>query len=207
MKIDIYSIQGTKSGQAELPASAFEQDWHDDVVARAYLRQLANARRPIAHTMTKGEVSGTNRKPGAQKHGGRARQGQTTNPHMVGGGVAFGPRSNRNFTVGLNRQQSRKALFSMLSYRAKEGQVLAMDDYTAEAKTKSLVALLKKLPITRDVLIVIPEVNANLEKAARNLPQVKVLQVAYLNVRDLLAYEQVLFVGNSLQKLAEVFLK
>ena len=207
MKIDIYSIQGAKAGQAELPAGAFEQDWHDDVVARAYLRQLSNARRPIAHTMTKGEVSGTNRKPVAQKHTGRARQGQTTNPHMVGGGVAFGPRSNRNWTVGLNRQQSRKALFSMLSYRAKEGQVLALENYTGEPKTKVLADLLKKLPITRDLLVVIPEANMNLERAARNLPQLKVVQVPYLNVRDLLAYEQVLLVGNSLQKIAEVFLK
>lgn len=206
MKIVVYSQDGKKANEAELPKEIFECDWQPDVVARAYLRQLTNARRPVAHTMTKAEVSGTNKKPFKQKGTGRARQGSLTNPHMVGGGVAFGPRKERNFEIKLPKKQSRLALFAVLSAKAKENKIFGLDKYEGEVKTKDFGAMLKKMPIDRDVLVVIAEKDPVIQRSSRNLENVKTILAGYLNIKDLVTYNQVMLVGDSLKKITDVFL-
>jgi large subunit ribosomal protein L4 len=207
MKTDLYSQSGEKKGQIELSKEIFEIPFNKDLVHQALVMQLANARQVSAHTKTKGEVSGRNMKPYKQKHTGNARQGSLRNPHMRGGGVAFGPNSDRNFTKGMPKKQRRKALVCALSAKAKENLVVVLEKYEGEPKTKTLATLLSKLPIKRDTLIVIPAKEKNFELAARNLSNAKVTLAGYVNIQDLQKSDTVLFTKQALEKLEETFLK
>jgi len=207
MKVDLYSQAGVKTGEVDLPKEIFEVEFNEDLVHQALLFQLANDRQVLAHTKTKGEVRGGGKKPYAQKHTGRARQGSIRSPQMRGGGVTFGPRSNRNYTQRMPLKQRRKALFCALSDKANEGLIMALEKYEGESKTKKFAELIKKLPIKKDVLVVMAEKNKDLELSARNIPNVKTILAGYVNIHDLQRYETVLFLKDSIKKMEEVFLK
>lgn len=208
LKIDLYNQQGEKKGEVEVSETIFGQKFNQDLVHQALVRQMANSRLGmIAHTLTKGEVRGGGRKPFRQKGTGKARQGSTRNPHWPGGGIAFGPRNNRNYSQMMPKKQRRLALFSALSAKFTEGKVIALDNYdNKEIKTKTLMTTLQKLPIEKDVLVVIPSKNDIIQKSSRNLPFAKTILVNYLNIADLQKYDHLLFLESSIKKLEEVFL-
>lgn len=208
MKVDLYSQKGEKNGTLELPKEIFEIPFNKDLVHQALVRQLSNSRTVVAFTKTKGEVRGGGKKPYAQKGTGRARQGSTRNPHMKGGGVAFGPRNVRNFEKLMPKQQRRKALFCALSEKARNNEILALEGYeTEKPKTKDFASLLKKLPIEQDVLIVIPEKNMTVQRSTRNIPHTKTIIANYLNIQDLQKYQKVLLFKEAVSKIKENFLK
>lgn len=208
MKVDLYSQAGVKTGEIDLPKEIFEIEFNEDLVHQALIYQLANGRQAsAAHTKTKGEIRGGGRKPYAQKHTGRARQGSTRSPQMRGGGIVFGPRNTRNYTQRMPAKQRRKALFCALSDKANDGLILALERYEGESKTKNFVTLLKKLPIKKDVLVVMSEKNAALELSSRNLPNVKTVLAGYVNIHDLQKYDNVLLLKDAIKKLEEVFVK
>lgn len=215
MKIDIHTQLGETNGQIELNPKVFENSINNDLIHQALVLQLANKRIAIAHTKTKGEIRGGGKKPYAQKHTGRARQGSTRNPHFIGGGIAFGPRSNRNYKLDMPRKQRKKALFSALSSKAVEKQIIVLDKYTPPQdkngkemiKTKSVQEMIDKLKIGRKGLFVLPEKNKNFQKASQNIPNMKSILVNYLNIYDILNHTQIVFFKDSLKKLDEIFLK
>lgn len=207
MKVDLYTQKGEKNGTLELPKEIFEIPFNKDLVHQALVRQLSNSRTVVAFTKTKGEVRGGGKKPYAQKGTGRARQGSTRNPHMKGGGVAFGPRNVRNFEKLMPKQQRRKALFCALSEKARNNEILALEGYeTEKPKTKDFASLLKKLPIEQDVLIVIPEKNMTVQRSTRNIPHTKTIIANYLNIQDLQKYQKVLLFKEAVSKIKENFL-
>lgn len=208
MKIDLYSQTGEKKGQIDLNPNIFGVEINEGLIHQALVRQMANNRKPIAHAKVRSEVSGGGIKPYRQKGTGRARQGSIRSPLFRGGGAVFGPRNTRNFKKDMPKKQRRKALFATLSAKVKENQVIALEKYgNTEYKTKKIVELIDKLPIEKNVLIVTPEKNVYLEKSSNNIPYVKTLLVNYLNIADILKYEKILFLKESLKKLEEIFLK
>jgi len=206
MKVELYAQTGVKKGDIDLPKDIFEVPFNEDLVHQALVYQLANARHAIADTKTRAEVRGGGAKPFAQKGTGRARQGSTTNVHMRGGGVVFGPTSERNFSKKMPKKMRRKALFSALSVKAKEGMILALESYDAEPKTKPFADLIAKLPIKRDVLIVTAGRDKKIELSAKNLPKVKTIHVNYLNIKDLQKFDNVLFMKAAIEKIEDVFI-
>lgn len=206
MKVDLYTQSGTKSGSLELPKEIFEVPFNKDLVHQALVRQLANSRSPIAHVKTRGEVSGGGRKPFRQKGTGNARQGTIRAPHMRGGGAVFGPRNTRNFSKDMPKKQRRKALFSALSEKARQGEIIGLEEYKAEApKTKDFAALLKKLPVERNALVVLPGKDESVQKSASNLPNVKTILANYLNIHDLQKYRTIVIMKDAVKKLEETF--
>lgn len=204
MMIDLYSQDGIKKGQMEVSDKIFSAKINETLIHRALIRQLSNRRHPIAHVKTKGEVRGGGKKPYRQKHTGRARQGSTTNPHFIGGGVVFGPRNVRNFTLGMPKKERQKALHSALSAKAKENLIVALEQYEVKnekPKTKDFASMLKKMKFEKDTLFVVPEKNELIFRACRNLPMVKALLVQFLNPADLLKYHHILFLKDALAKL------
>lgn len=202
MKAPLYNQVGEKKGDIALSKDIFEIEGGEGLVHSYLIYQQKSARRPIAHVMNKGDVSGGGKKPFAQKGTGRARQGSTRNPHMKGGGNAFGPKKWQVFSIMMPRQMRRKALYQILSIKAKDGKVLALDHYEVEKpKTKDFANLIKKLPIERDVLIVGNREEKMLRTCSRNLKNVKVIMSGYLNPADLLKYEAVLFTETALKDL------
>lgn len=207
MKIDLYAQTGEKSGTIELPKEIFEVPFNKDLVHQALIRQLANRRVAIAHTKTRAEVRGGGRKPFKQKGTGNARQGTIRAPHMRGGGIVFGPRKNRNFSKDMPKKQRRLALFSALSEKARNNEIIALEGYkTEEPKTKPFVEMLKKLPIEKDVLIVIPEKDKNVQKASNNIQNVKTILAPYVNIQDLQRFQKIILFKDSIDKLKETFL-
>ncbi len=206
MKVDLYTQTGEKNGQVELNKVIFEVPYNEDLIHQALVRQQANGRVAIAHTKTRSEMRGGGRKPYRQKGTGSARQGSRRNPHFRGGSVKFGPRNVRNYAVAMPKKQRRKALFSALSVKAKNGNISALEKYEDDIKTKKFAQLLDKIKIDRNVLIVIPEKNQVIQKSTANLANAKTVIVNYLNIADLQKYKTVLFLKDSLPKMEEVFL-
>ncbi len=207
MQAPLYNQKGEKKGEVDLNKDVFGIKVNKSLMHQAVLFQMANSRKPIAHTKVQGDVRGGGRKPYRQKGTGNARQGSIRAPHYKGGGVVFGPRSSRNFTLRMPTGERRKALCSALSSKAHEKSVLVLDHYKGDMKTKPFAAMIKALPITRSVLIVIPAKDETLEKSARNLPHVKTILASYLNVKDVLQYRSVLFLEEALPVVEKTFLK
>lgn len=206
-KITIYNKEGEKTNEFEAPASIFEVNFNKDLVQQALVRQLANKRLGmISHTKTKGEVVGGKKKPFRQKGTGNARQGASNNPHQIGGGVAFGPRNNRNYKKDMPKKQRRLALFCALSQKLRENKLIGLDKYdAAEIKTKNIVSIIKNLPIEKDLLLVLDGKNEILSKSANNVPFIKTINVSYLNIADLQKYDTIVFLEAALDKVEKVF--
>lgn len=164
--------------------------------------QLANRRAGTAATKSKGFVSGGGKKPWRQKGTGRARAGSIRSPIWVGGGTVFGPQP-RDYSYRLPRKARREALLSALSLKNRDGKILVLDKLELEAgKTKLMVKALAELKV-ESALIVIAQADDKIERAARNLPRIKVLRVEGLNVYDLVRYEHLVFTEEALKLLEE----
>ena len=207
LKIDLYNQKGEKKGHVDAPESLFGVDFNGDLIHLALVRQHANARLGvIAHTKTKGEVSGRGERPFRQKGTGKARQGNLRNPHFTGGGVALGPRNDRNWSQMMPKKQRRTALLSALSAKFDEGKIIALDTFeSTEAKTKQFDEMLHKLPIDKDDLIVLDEKNELIQKSSRNIPYAKTILANYLNIADLQKYDIVLFLEKAVKKAETIF--
>lgn len=193
-KISVYNQEGKVVGDLELNAAHFGVKPNPALVHEVVVSQQANARRSIAHTKTKGEMRGGGKKPWKQKGTGRARQGSTRNPQWVGGGVAFGPRADRDYSVKVNRRVRQKALFMALSDKASSGSLIALENLSyAEPKTKVAAELIKKLPVSRRALLVLPKSDPMVSRMVRNLPAATVVTVNALSLVDVVSHPTVVF--------------
>lgn len=208
MKATIYTQTGEKKGEVTLNKDIFGLEVNEGLIHQAMIMQQANSRRPIAHTKTRSEVRGGGRKPHRQKGTGRARFGSIRTPIHRGGGIVFGPRNTRNFEKAMPKKQRRKALFCALSAKAGDKQIMVLEKYDEkEPKTKKFAEMLKKLPVERSALVVIPGKDETIQKSGRNIENAKVILANYLNIKDLLKYQSIIFLQDSLPKLEETFLR
>lgn len=206
MKAPVFDISGTSKGDIILPKEIFGADVVPGLMHEALLRQQGNARIATAAVKTRSEVRGGGRKPWRQKGTGRARQGSIRSAQWTGGGVIFGPTTERNFSKNMPKKMRRKALFSALSAKAKEGKILALDTFSEKSpKTKVFADFLQKVECNGKTLVVLSERNEVLEKSLRNIPGVKAIFAQYLNVSDALSSKNILFVGNAVEKTQAVF--
>ncbi len=162
---------------------------------QAYVRQMANARLGTHDTKTRHEVSGGGRKPWRQKGTGRARQGSIRAAQWKGGGRIHTPHPH-SYEQAMPRKMRRAALRSALSVKASENSIVVVDELTLpEPKTRVMAGVLNALVGNESVLVLIPE-KASFEQVIRttnNLPDTKVLVANYLNIRDLLKYQKIVF--------------
>jgi large subunit ribosomal protein L4 len=185
-----------------LDSAVFGAPVRPDLIHTVVVAQMAARRSGTAATKNRALVSGGGRKPFKQKGTGRARAGTTRAVQFKAGGVVFGPQP-RGYSKHVPKKVRKAALRSALSMRNGEGNLTLVDNFELpEAKTRHVAAELRKLDLD-DVLIVTRERDLSLERAARNLPRVRVLSVAGLNVRDVVARKQLLLVGNAVQGLVE----
>lgn len=206
VKIDVYNQAGAKTGTKELNTQIFHAEVNEGLMHQALVRQQANARYNLAAVKNKGEVRGGGRKPYAQKGTGRARQGSIRAPQWRGGGIIFGPTGTETYSLLMPKKQRRVALFSALTVKANEKAIFALESYKGEISTKALAELVAKLPVERNLLVVLGQKNAVLEKSARNIPNVKTILASYLNIADLMKYRAVCLVEGADKNIEEVFL-
>jgi len=140
METIVYNQKGQETGKMKLPEAVFGVSWNADLVHQVVVSMMSSARHPIANTKTRGEIRGGGKKPWQQKGTGRARHGSTRSPIWVGGGVAHGPRADKNYDRKVNKKAKAKALYTILSKKFKDGEILFIDSLSftepkaAEAK-------------------------------------------------------------------------
>lgn len=195
MKADVFSLEGKKLREVELPAAIFDAPINIDLMHQAYVRQMANARLGTHDTKVRGEVAGGGAKPWKQKGTGRARQGSRRAAQWVGGGRIHTPHP-RSYEQRMPKKMRQAALRSALSAKAKEsGVVIVADLNLDEAKTRAVSQVLNKLVGTSTALVVLPQKDESYNNAMRtikNLDDAKVLLAGYLNIRDLFSYDKVI---------------
>lgn len=188
--------------QPQLNESIFGAKLRPHLLHQAVTMQLANRRAGSAATKSKGFVRGGGKKPWRQKGTGRARSGSIRSPIWVGGGTIFGPQP-RDYSFRMPRKARREALLSALSLKNQEGKLIVLDKLELEeAKTKLMANALAELKI-QSALVVVSQADAKIERAARNLPKIKVLRVEGLNVYDLLRYDHLILMEGALKLLEE----
>jgi large subunit ribosomal protein L4 len=192
MEVDVFNMKGKKVSTAELSPAIFEAPVKVDLMHQAYVRQMANSRLGTHSTKGRSEVSGGGRKPWRQKGTGRARQGSTRAAQWVGGGKIFTPKP-RSYDKTMPKKMRRAALRSALSVKASEGEIILMDEFKLEeVKTRNMAEALRTVAGDSTVLLLIPENSPEYEgvkRACANIANVKTLLASYLNIRDLLGYE------------------
>jgi len=207
MQIDVYSMAGEVVDRIEVSDDVFGAEPNMALLHQAALRQLANRRLGTASTKTRGMVTGGGAKPYRQKGTGRARQGSRRAPHYKGGGVVFGPHP-RDYHLDMPKKMRRQAIRSALSAKVAEQQLVLLDRLEFPAPhTKDMVAVLEALPVNRKVLVVLPGVDGdgNVVKSARNIPGVKTLPAASVNVVDVLAHDYLLAPVPAVRQIESVF--
>ena len=204
-KIDVYSIEGKKVSDVELKEEVFGIEPNETIVHSVLVNYMANQRQGTQSTKTRSEVSGGGKKPWRQKGTGRARQGSIRAPHWVGGGVALGPKP-RSYNYTVNKKERRLAIKSMLSSKVLENELTVVEKLALkEIKTKEMARILNNLKVEGKTVILIPEKDEIVQKSARNIEGVKVLQVVTINVYDLLKHKNLVVTEETVKKLEEVY--
>jgi len=210
MNVDVLNMEGQKVRTVELPAAVFEAPINVDLMHQAFVRQMANARLGTHKTKGRSEVSGGGRKPWNQKGTGRARQGSIRSAQWVGGGKIHTPKP-RDYTQSMPKKMRQAALRSALSVKAAENEVVVLDILAlSEIKTRLMAQALDRLIGNSSALIVIPEKNEEYQRvvlSTNNLPDAKTVLVNYLNIRDLLGYERLVFPLPVIEKLEALLAK
>ncbi len=203
IEASVFDMDGKSAGKVTLPGSVFGLSWNADLVHQVITSMMTDARQPIAHTKMRGEVSGTGKKPWQQKGTGRARHGSRRSPIWVGGGVAHGPRNDKSFDRKVNKKMKTKALFTILSKKLKDGEVLFVKNIElSEPKTKHAHAVISRvakvsgfesLATKRNntALIALPEVSENVKRGFSNFGNMEVSEVRNLNPLSLMHYKYV----------------
>ncbi len=213
METKLYTQNGKDAGKITLPENIFGLSWNADLVHQVTVAMRSNERDPIAHTKTRGEVSGTGKKPWAQKGTGRARHGSRRSPIWVGGGVAHGPRNDKNFTRKINRKTKTKALFTILSRKYKDGEILFVDALSFKApKTKDAKAVVLSLAGIKGfeklatkpknvALIATDKKDVNLSKSFQNFGNFSVEETRNINPLSVLNHKYLIIVKDSIENL------
>jgi large subunit ribosomal protein L4 len=205
VQVPVYSLNGEVAEQIELSQAIFALPFNEAVVHQAMVRQLANGRQGTASTKTRGEVSGSTRKLYAQKHTGRARRGDIKSPLLRGGGVVFGPKP-RTYRQAMPKKMRRLALKCLLSAKVREGNIRLVQELDFKGpKTKDMINVLSSLGIDSSTLILTAQSTPNVVKSAANLPEVKVLPSALINVLDLLSYKMLVATVPAIRNIEQIW--
>ena len=188
--IKVFNPAGDAAGELSVADELLVLDKGAQAVKDTVVAIRNGMRAGTASTLSKGEVNGSGKKPWKQKGTGRARVGYRQNPVWRGGGVAFGPKP-RDYSQKINRKVRQLAFVRAISDRIAEGQVYVVEQFDLEAKTKAMVALLKKLGLERSVLIILDQYDEKVILASRNLPKVEVARAADVDVYSLLLYRSI----------------
>ena len=202
--VALYDITGKVIGDIELSENVFGQPVNEPVLHQVVVAHLANCRQGTQSAKTRSEVSGGGKKPYRQKGTGRARQGSTRAPQWTHGGVVFAPKP-RDYSQKVNAKVRRIALKSALSSKVADSELIVFDALNIEApKTKEMVKALKAVNVEK-ALIVLPEKDETVERAAANIPGVKTTLVGTLNTYEVLKYKKLILTKDSVAKIEEVY--
>ena len=233
LKVKVYNQQGEKTAEKDLNPAIFDVKVKPAVVQQVVVALRANSRQNIASTKDRSDVRGGGKKPWRQKGTGRARHGSSRSPIWKGGGVTFGPTSDRNFSLKINKKVKRKVIFACLSDKVVNEKLVLLDKLElSKIKTKEFFTILQNLKLRKksvkaepkkndvkktdkkvvkskkekSILIVIPKKDEKIIKSAKNIDRLKVTNAGSLNIVDILKYKYVLMPVESIKVIEKTFL-
>ena len=203
--VKMLTMAGADAGTIELNDAIFGIEPNEFAVHEVIKNYLANQRQGTQSALTRGEVRGGGRKPFRQKGTGRHRQGHSTDPSQIGGGVVFAPKP-RSYRYSVNKKIKRLAMFSALSSKLAESELIVIDSLGFEApKTKDMVKVLESVGAKGKTLIVTAAADDNVMKSAANIPGVKVSQVGQMNVYEIVGHTNLILTKDAAEKIEEVY--
>jgi len=217
INVNIYNQKAEKVGDVKLTDKVFGVKANHELIHQAMVAQMGNERQVLADTKDRSEVRGGGKKPWKQKGNGRARSGSSRSPIWIGGGVTFGPLSNRNFSKNINKKMRQKAMFMVLSDKAVNEKVVVLENLeVSEFKTKTFNDMLKGfegkvLTIKegeskkRSLLVINDEKDEKVKYSGRNLVGVKVINLNNINILDLLKYRDLIITAQVAEKLEKQY--
>jgi large subunit ribosomal protein L4 len=207
MKVKVFNQKGETVEDYDLPKEVFGLEVNSDMISQVVLSQQSNRRQNTAKAKGRGEVRGGGKKPWRQKGTGRARHGSIRSPLWKGGGVTFGPTTEKNYKRVIPKKIRRKAVLQVLSAKAKEKVILLLDKIEVEKpKTKDIAKMLNKL-FSGSGLMVLPKIDKALILSVRNIPKKETIQAKDLNALDLLNYKYIVMPKESIEVIKKTFLK
>lgn len=201
--IKVYNMDGTVKEEMEL-SELFTMEYNEALIHQAVVTRLANERQGTKSTLTRSEVRGGGVKPWRQKGTGRARQGSIRAPQWIKGGVVFAPKS-RDFSKKMNITAKRVALFSALSKKIADDEIVVLADLSTSGKTKDMVKVLKTFNMEKKTLLVMADGNEEIRRSAANIKKLSTLPVEQINTYDVVANEKILTTKAVIEKLTEVY--
>ena len=204
-KITMLNMSGAEAGVIELNDAVFGIEPNQFAVHTVIKNYLANQRQGTQSAKTRGEVRGGGRKPFRQKGTGRHRQGSTTDPSQVGGGIAFAPKP-RDYRYSVPKKVKRLAMLSSLSSKVLEKEIIVLDNLAFDApKTKDMIKVLENVKAEKKALIVMAEKNDNVVKSAANIPGVRTALVNTMNVYEIINHTSLILTADAVKKIEEVY--
>ena len=206
-KVNVLTMDGQEAGTLELNDAIFGIEPNEHAVREVVKNYLANKRQGTQSAKTRGEVRGGGRKPFRQKGTGRHRQGSSTDPTQVGGGVVFAPKP-RSYRYTVPKKLRRLAMLSELSAKAAENEIIVIDELKfEEPKTKEMVKVLENVKAEKKALIVMADKDENVVKSAANIPGVRTALVGAMNVYDIINHTNFIATKDAIAKIEEVYSK
>ena len=203
--VKVLNMAGAEAGTIELNDAVFGIEPNQNAVHAVVVNYLANQRQGTQSAKTRGDVRGGGRKPFRQKGTGRHRQGSTTDPSQVGGGVAFAPKP-RSYRYKLPKSVRRLAMLSALSSKVAENEMIVLDSLTFDApKTKEMIKVLENVKAGKKALIVTAEKDENVVRSAANIPGVKTVLVTTMNVYEIINHTNFIVTKEAVKKIEEVY--
>ena len=204
-KVDVINVEGKKVGDITLSDEIFGIEPNEFAVQAVVKNYLANQRQGTQSAKTRAEVRGGGRKPFRQKGTGRHRQGSSTDPTQVGGGVVFAPKP-RDYRYSLNKKLKKLALKSALSAKVAGKELIVVDEFKfKEPKTKEMVKVLENIKADKKALIVMDEKDDNVVRSAHNIPGVRTALVSTMNVYEIVNHYTLVLTKAAAKKIEEVY--
>ena len=203
--VKLYDMKAKEVGTLELSDALFNAEYNEAVIHQAVVARLANERQGTKSTLTRSEVRGGGAKPWRQKGTGRARQGSIRSPQWIKGGVVFAPKS-RDFSKKMNAKAKAVALFSALSQKIRDDEVIFVENIQVEqAKTKEMVAFLKAFNLEKTVLLVMDNSDESVLRASANLAKVSTISASQINTYDVVKNAKLVISKQAVQQIEEVY--
>ena len=203
--VKLYNMKANEVGTIDLNDALFGAEYNESVIHQAVVARLANERQGTKSTLTRSEVRGGGAKPWRQKGTGRARQGSIRSPQWVKGGVVFAPKS-RDFSKKMNYKAKEVALFSALSQKIRNDEVVFIDEIKVEApKTKEMAAFLKAFKLNESVLMVLDSADEAVLRASANLKNLNTIPVRQINTYDVVKNAKLVISKKAVEYIEEVY--
>lgn len=204
-KVTMLNMAGESVGDIELNDEIFGIEVNEFAVHEVIKNYLANQRQGTQSAKTRGEVRGGGRKPFRQKGTGRGRQGSSTSPNHVGGGVVFAPKP-RDYSYSVPKKVKRLAIKSVLTSKVQDNEIIVLDSLSFEApKTKEMIKVLENINAAKKAIIVLDEKDDNVIKSASNIPGVETTLVSTMNTYEVLNATSFIVTKDAIKKIEEVY--